>query len=126
MGPAGRAGVEGARHAREGRGAHPGRQGQLRQGRRRAPGVAGKTATFSQNAFYDGEIYVYPEGLGTDFLSYLGFTINPKLTPLAKNPGEQVAVSEERLDVIDADVIVFATEKESDIANLKKVRPSSS
>ena len=85
------------------------------------PEFAGKTATFSQNAFYDGEIYVYPEGLGTDFLSYLGFTINPKLTPLAKKPGEQVAVSEERLDVIDADVIVFATEKESDIANLKKV-----
>ena len=85
------------------------------------PEFAGKTATFSQNAFYDGEIYVYPEGLGTDFLSYLGFTINPKLTPLAKNPGEQVGVSEERLDVIDADVIVFATEKESDIANLKKV-----
>jgi len=55
------------------------------------------------------------------FLSYLGFTINPKLTPLAKHPGEQVGVSEERLDVIDADVIVFATEKERDIANLKKV-----
>ena len=85
------------------------------------PEFAGKTATFSQNAFYDGEIYVYPEGLGTDFLSYLGFTINPKLTPLAKNPGEQVGVSEERLDVIDADVIVFATEKERDIANLKQV-----
>ena len=30
-------------------------------------------------------------------------------------------MSEEQLDVIDADVIVFATEKESDIANLKKV-----
>jgi iron complex transport system substrate-binding protein len=84
------------------------------------PEFKGKTATFSQNAFYDGEIYVYPEGLSTDFLSFLGFTINPKLTPLIKNPGEQVAVSAERLDVIDADVIVFATEKESDIANLKK------
>ena len=30
-------------------------------------------------------------------------------------------MSAERLDVIDADVIVFATEKASDIANLKKV-----
>lgn len=85
------------------------------------PEFKGKTATFSQNAFYDGEIYVYPQGLSTEFLEYLGFTINPKLTPLIKNPGEQVAVAEERLDVIDADVIVFATEKESDIANLKKV-----
>ena len=85
------------------------------------PEFEGKTATFSQNGFYNGELYVYPEGLGTDFLSYLGFTINPKLTPLAKRPGEQVPISEERLDVIDADVIVFATEKPEDIANFKKV-----
>lgn len=85
------------------------------------PEFKAKTATFAQNAFYDGELYVYPPGLGTDFLEYLGFTVNPKLTPLAKNPGEQVPVSEERLDVIDADVIVFATEKPSDITNLKKV-----
>jgi iron complex transport system substrate-binding protein len=77
--------------------------------------------TFSQNGFYSGELYVYPAGLNTDFLDYLGMTINPKLTPLAKKPGEQVGISEERLDVIDADVIVFATEKPADIANLKKV-----
>ena len=38
-----------------------------------------------------------------------------------KSPGEQVTVSEERLDVIDADVIVFATEKPEDIANFQKV-----
>ena len=70
---------------------------------------------------YDGLLYVYQQGLNTEFLEYLGFTINPKLTPLAKNPGEQVSVSEERLDVIDADVIVFATEKPEDIATFKKV-----
>ena len=85
------------------------------------PEFKGKTVTFSQNAFYDGLLYVYQQGLNTEFLEYLGFTINPRLTPLAKNPGEQVSVSEERLDVIDADVIVFATEKPSDIANFKKV-----
>ena len=44
----------------------------------------------------------------------LGFKINPKLTPLVEKEGEQVGVSEERLDVLDADVIVFATEKPSD------------
>jgi iron complex transport system substrate-binding protein len=81
----------------------------------------GKTATFSQNGFYDGLLYVYPPGLNTEFLSYLGFEINPKLTPLVRRAGEQVTVSPERLDVIDADVIVFATEKAQDIANLKKV-----
>jgi iron complex transport system substrate-binding protein len=85
------------------------------------PEFRGKTATFSQNAFYDGLIYVYPDGLATDFLTMLGFTINPKLTPLQKKAGEQVALSAERLDVIDADVIVFATEKPSDVAALEKV-----
>ena len=85
------------------------------------PEFAGKTVTFSQNGFYDGLIYVYPDGLNTDFLTMLGFTINPKLTPLIERTGEQVAVSAERMGVLDADVIVFATEKPSDVAALKKV-----
>ena len=85
------------------------------------PEFRGRTATFSQNAFYDGLIYVYPDGLSTDFLTMLGFEINPKLTPLAERPGEQVGVSAERLGVLDADVIVFATEEPSDVAALKQV-----
>ncbi|GLY14492.1 putative ABC transporter, periplasmic substrate-binding protein [Kineosporia sp. NBRC 101677] len=84
------------------------------------PEFAGKVATFSQNGFYDGLIYVYPPGLGTDFLSMLGFTVNPDLTELAK-PGEQAAISSERLDVIDTDVLVIAAEKAEDIATLEKV-----
>ena len=67
------------------------------------PEWKGKTATFSQGGFYDGLIYVYPPGLNTEFLSYLGFEINPKLTPLVEKAGEQVTVSAERLDVLDAD-----------------------
>jgi iron complex transport system substrate-binding protein len=85
------------------------------------PEFDGKTATFSQNGFYDGLIYVYPDGLNTDFLTMLGFTINPKLTPLVEREGEQVAVSAERMGVLEADVIVFATEQPSDVAALKKV-----
>jgi iron complex transport system substrate-binding protein len=85
------------------------------------PEFRGRTATFSQNGFYSGQLYVYPDGLSTDFLTMLGFTINPKLTPLVEREGEQVAVSAERLGVIDADVIVFATEKPADVAALKKV-----
>lgn len=85
------------------------------------PEWQGKTATFSQNAFYEGEILVYPEGLNTEFLTYLGFKINPKVTALQKVQGEQVGVSAERLDVIDADVIVFATEKPEDVEELEKV-----
>jgi iron complex transport system substrate-binding protein len=85
------------------------------------PEFAGKTATFSQNGFYEGLIYVYPDGLNTEFLTYLGFEINPKVTALVKKPGEQVAISAERLDTLEADVIVFATEKPSDIPALEKV-----
>jgi iron complex transport system substrate-binding protein len=85
------------------------------------PEFAGKTATFAQNAFSDGLIYVYPDGLNTEFLTYLGFEINPKITALAKKPGEQVGISAERVDTLDADVIVFATEKPSDITELGKV-----
>ena len=85
------------------------------------PDFEGKTATFIQNAFYDGKIYAYPEGLGTEFLSYLGFTINPRLQEIETPRGEQVGLSEERFDLADADVMVFATEEEGDIAALEKV-----
>lgn len=85
------------------------------------PEFAGKTATFSQNGFYDGLIYTYPENLNTEFLTYLGFRIKPEVTALAKRPGEQVGISVERLDVLDADVAVFATEKPADVPALEKV-----
>jgi iron complex transport system substrate-binding protein len=85
------------------------------------PQFEGKTATFIQNAFYDGKIYAYPEGLSTDFLSYLGFEINPKLKQVKTPRGEQVGLSVERFDLADADVMVFATEQPKDIKALEKV-----
>jgi iron complex transport system substrate-binding protein len=85
------------------------------------PEFRGKVATFAQNGFYSGLLYVYPPGLNTEFLSMLGFEINPKLTPLVEREGEQVGISPERLDVIDTDVIVFATEKPADVKALEKV-----
>lgn len=85
------------------------------------PEFKGKTATFSQGGFYNGLIYVYPPGLNTEFLSYLGFDINSKLTPLIKKAGEQVTVSTEKLDVLEADVAVFATEEPKAVKALLKV-----
>jgi iron complex transport system substrate-binding protein len=85
------------------------------------PEFRGKTATFSQNGFYSGQLYVYPEGLNTEFLTYLGFELSPEVTALAKRPGEQVGISAERLDVLDADVALFATEKPADVPALEKV-----
>ena len=85
------------------------------------PEFAGKVTTFSQNAFYDGKLYVYPPGLNTEFLSMLGFTINPELTPLAPAPGQQAEISAENLSKIDADVLVVAAEKPEDIPALEQV-----
>jgi iron complex transport system substrate-binding protein len=85
------------------------------------PEFEGRTATFIQNGFYDGKIYAYPEGLGTEFLSYLGFVINPRLKEIRTPRGEQVGLSEERFDLADAAVMVFATEKEGDIEALEAV-----
>jgi iron complex transport system substrate-binding protein len=85
------------------------------------PEFEGKTATFLQNGFYDGKIYAYPDGLDTDFLTYLGFTINPRLKEIKTPRGEQVGLSAERFDVADADVMVFATEKAGDIGALERI-----
>lgn len=82
------------------------------------PEWKGKTATFSQNGFYDGQLYVYPEDVNTEFLTYLGFEINPEINALSKNRGEQVPISAEQLDLLEADTIVFATEKPKDIPAL--------
>jgi iron complex transport system substrate-binding protein len=83
------------------------------------PEFKGKTATFSQGLSYDGLLYVYQNGLSTEFLTYLGFTITPGLEKYSEGPGIQAAIPEEKLDVIDADVIVFATEEAKNLDNLK-------
>lgn len=85
------------------------------------PEFKGKTATFSQGLPYDGSIYVYQDGLSTEFLTYLGFTITPGLEKYSEGPGIQAQIPEEKLDVIDADVIVFATEEDKNIDQLKSM-----
>ena len=77
------------------------------------PEFAGKTVTFSQNAFYNGLLYVYPAGLNTEFLTHARVRDQPEADAgLVKRRGEQVdALQASRLPVIDADVILFATEK---------------
>ncbi|MFT4051903.1 MAG: ABC transporter substrate-binding protein [Microbacterium sp.] len=78
------------------------------------PEFAGLTATFAQGGPWEGNLYVYPDGLNTDFLTDLGFTITPGLEEYAVDEGEQAAISPENLSLIDADVIVFATEDDED------------
>ncbi len=82
------------------------------------PDWAGKTATFSQGAPYSGELYVYPDGLSTDFLTDLGFEITPGLEEYSPSVGEQALISAENVDLIDADLIVFATESKRNFDDL--------
>ena len=84
------------------------------------PEFAGLTATFSQGAPWEGNLYVYPDGLNTDFLTELGFTMTQGLEKYAADPGAQALISAENTGLIDADVIVFATESEENFAELLK------
>lgn len=84
------------------------------------PEFAGLTATFSQGAPWEGNLYVYPDGLNTDFLTELGFTMTQGLETYAADPGAQALISAENTGLIDADVIVFATENEDSLAELLK------
>jgi iron complex transport system substrate-binding protein len=68
------------------------------------------TATFSQGGPYDGILYVYPDGLSTEFLTDLGFTMTTGLEDYAPEVGSQAEISAENVGLIDADVAVFATE----------------
>ncbi len=83
------------------------------------PEFAGTSATFSQGAPWEGTLYVYPDGLSTSFLTDLGFTITPGLEKYQAKPDEQAQISAERVDAIDADVIVFATEDEKNFQALQ-------
>lgn len=74
------------------------------------PEFAGLSATFSQGAPYDGNAYVYPDGLNTDFLTDLGFVMTPGLERFTDSNNAQALISAENISLIDADVIVFATD----------------
>ena len=84
------------------------------------PEWEGMTATFSQGGPYDGELYVYPAGLSTDFLTDLGFTMTTGLEEYAAEEGAQAQISAENVGLIDADVIVFATEDEKMFDSLQE------
>jgi iron complex transport system substrate-binding protein len=82
------------------------------------PEWADKTATFSQGGPYDGILYVYPPGLSTDFLTELGFTMTTGFEDYAPE-GSQAEISAENVGLIDADVIVFATEDQKGFEGLQ-------
>lgn len=84
------------------------------------PEWEGQTATFSQGGPYDGLLYVYPAGLSTSFLTDLGFTMTTGLEKYAAQEGSQAEISAENVGLIDADVIVFATEDQEMFQGLQE------
>ena len=83
------------------------------------PEWADMTATFSQGGPYDGLLYVYPAGLATEFLTDLGFTMTEGLEGYAPEIGSQAEISAENVNLIDADLIVFATESQEQFDDLQ-------
>lgn len=84
------------------------------------PEFAGLTATFTQGTPYEGNLWVYPDGVSTDFLTDLGFTMTAGLAAYAPAAGEQAQISAENIGLIDADVIVFATESPESVDEVLK------
>jgi iron complex transport system substrate-binding protein len=86
------------------------------------PGFTGKKAIFLQGAFYEGAAIASPAGLGTDFLTDLGFVVPTEIEPYVKG-GAQAYIPLEKLDVLDvADVLIWGTD---DPAGREKVVASS-
>ena len=78
------------------------------------PEFAGQQLVFLQNAFYDGSAIAYQDGLSTEFLTDLGFTIPAELDEFA-TPEGQAYIPLEQLGVLDvADVLLWATESPGD------------
>jgi iron complex transport system substrate-binding protein len=82
------------------------------------PEFEGLTATFSQGSAWEGNLWVYPDGLNTDFLTDLGFGITPGLEEHAPEEGVQAQISAENTGLLEADVVVFATEAPDAIDDL--------
>jgi iron complex transport system substrate-binding protein len=78
------------------------------------PEFAGVEVVFLQNAIYDGDAIAYQDGLSTEFLTDLGFTI-PAVLDDFESEGGQAYIPLEQLGVLDAaDVLIWATESPDD------------
>ena len=79
------------------------------------PQFAGKNVVWLQNAVSDGNFYAYPQGLGTEFITDLGFQIPDVLDQYVPAEGGQALIPAERIAVLDAaDYLIWATESDAD------------
>lgn len=85
-------------------------EGRFAEVRAEHPEWEGRTATFSQGGPYDGILYVYPDGLSTSLPHRPGLHDDAGPRRLRPRPRSQAEISAENTALIEADVVVFATE----------------
>lgn len=85
------------------------------------PEFEGTSVIFLQNTYYEGEAIAYQDGLSTKFLTDLGFVVPSSLDPFASDvSGGQAYIPLEQLGVLDdADLLIWATESDGDVATLE-------
>lgn len=82
------------------------------------PQFAGAKVIFLQNAVYDGNVVAYQQGLSTDFLTDLGFTIPSEIDEFVSDSEDlgQAYIPIEQLSVLNAaDVLIWGTESQEDV-----------
>ena len=104
--------------AEAGRRPHPA----VRRGRRRSPEVGRHARPGSCEAPYDdGSVIAWPEGLGTGFLTDLGFTIPESFSKFVDDQVAQAQIPAEDVGVLnDAEVLVWATDVAGDGADIQQ------
>ena len=81
------------------------------------PEFEGTRAVFLQNAFYDGSVIAYQDGLSTAFLTDLGFVIPDVIAEFQQGSAQAYIPKERMIDVLDqSDVLVWGTESDADRA----------
>jgi iron complex transport system substrate-binding protein len=78
-------------------------------------------AAFVQAPYDDGSVIAWPQGLGTDFLTDLGFTIPTSLNEFVDDQVAQAQISAEDVGVLnDAEVLVWASDVDGDGADIQQ------
>lgn len=84
------------------------------------PQFSGVPAAFVQAPYTDGSVIAWPSGLGTDFLTDLGFTIPESIDAFVGEEVAQAEIPAEDIDVLnDAEVLVWGTEGAEDAADIQ-------
>ncbi len=81
----------------------------------------GVTAAFVQAPYDDGSVIAWPDGLGTDFLTDLGFTIPESLNQYVGDEVAQAEIPGADASVLnDAELLVWGTDTAGDGADIQK------